>query len=125
MDNGVVNSGSRSFVLDDDLEPGEYQFYIEDAEQNIWEYGDTFQISAVTTGIRTISNPVSFFYDPVGKQIRWDHSPGYVRYQLYDVSGRLVVSTSSHDRSADLSGIPNGLYILRGGDGSIFKFVKY
>ena len=62
VDNGIDNTGSRSFVINMDLLAGEYQFYIEDVEQNIWDYGDTFRIERTSQGCDS-APPLKLTYD--------------------------------------------------------------
>ena len=124
VDNGISNTGSRIFIIEDGIEFGEYQFYIEDESQKIWNYGDTFLINSMTTSILSSVENRTLYYNSPNQVITWKNYTRNVEFRLYDFSGRFILSSSSNEKSIDVSQLVRSAYFVKGSDGSIFKFIK-
>lgn len=124
VDNGISNTGSRPFTIGADLEVGEYQFYIEDEGQNIWNYGDTFLISTPTTALIDFSAKAIGYYDPLLEIVKFDNLNMDIEFYIYDYMGRSMLAGNSSQGYIDVSQLPKNVYFIRGGNGFLLKFVK-
>ena len=121
---GVQNTSSLAFGIDVDVEPGDYQFYIEQEDQLYWDYGDTFLITIPTTSVSIPTANSRYFYNLTTESIMWEGILPSVKLELFDYSGRLILNASSANGFIDLSSLASGVYFVRGSDGSLLRFAR-
>lgn|GEM_PF-6503155 len=88
--------------------------------------------AATVTGLETTSNgrkraPAFLYPNPVRNELYLRGMPGITSYRIYDVTGRLVLSTRG-GAPLQVAGLAPGLYLLQADTGreiKHFRFLKY
>ncbi|MDO9634069.1 MAG: T9SS type A sorting domain-containing protein [Paludibacter sp.] len=101
----------------------EYKMFINSDEVDVKAYAQTGVSSLADAGISLHPNPVR-------DMIRLTNLKDGSRIRVYDISGRMVLSTETFvsSENIDVSGLANGIYsisILNNGSSAVSKFIKY
>ena len=101
----------------------EYKMFINSDEVDVKAYAQTGVSSLADAGISLYPNPVKDI-------IRLNNLKDGSLIRVYDISGRMVLSTETFAsfESIDVKGLANGIYsisILNNGSNAVSKFIKY
>lgn len=89
---------------------------------DIWYEWDT----GFVLGIEDIhKNPIKAYPNPVKSLIKIDSQLSFSSYNIYDLSGKLVVSGYLENNLIDVSFLTKGTYVLEFTDGTLKKTLKF